>query len=101
MSTNKKLKFIDFCSGIGAGRLGLERLGMECIGFSEIDKPAEKTYREFFGQEEKNYGDLMKIDPKDLPDFDFMIAGFPCQAFSVMGQRRGVDDHRGQIILCK
>jgi DNA (cytosine-5)-methyltransferase 1 len=94
----KKLKFMDFCAGIGAGRLGLTNTGMECVAFSEINKPAEKTYRLFFGEEEKNFGDLMKIDPLELPDFDLMIAGFPCQTFSVMGQRKGFDDHRGQVI---
>ena len=95
---NINLKFIDFCAGIGAGRLGLQNLGLSCVGFSEIDKYAERTYREFFGQEEKNHGDLMKINADDLPDFDLMIAGFPCQSFSVIGQRKGMNDHRGQII---
>ena len=100
MPTNQKsdIKFIDFCAGIGAGRLGLQNLGLSCIGFSEIDKYSERTYREFFGQEEKNHGDLMKVDTADLPDFDLMIAGFPCQSFSVIGQRKGMNDHRGQII---
>ncbi|MFA6550958.1 MAG: DNA repair protein RadC, partial [Patescibacteria group bacterium] len=81
---NGTLKFMDFCAGIGAGRLGLQNLGLSCVAFSEIDKNAEKTYREFFGEEEKNYGDLMKIDSDDLPNFDLMIAGFPCQSFSVI-----------------
>ncbi len=92
------MKFIDFCAGIGGGRLGLEKLDMECVGFSEIDSEAEKTYREIFKSEEKNFGDLMMIDPKVLPDFDIMIAGFPCQSFSVIGQRKGMNDHRGQVI---
>ncbi|MCL5733305.1 MAG: DNA (cytosine-5-)-methyltransferase [Patescibacteria group bacterium] len=95
---NNNIKFMDFCAGIGAGRLGLQNLGLSCVGFSEIDKRAEQTYREFFGQEEKNHGDLMKINPADLPNFDLMIAGFPCQSFSVIGQRKGMSDHRGQII---
>lgn len=94
----KNLKFIDFCAGIGGGRLGLTNLGLDCVGFSEIDKYAEKTYREFFEGEEKNYGDLMKVNTKELPSFDLMIAGFPCQSFSVIGQRKGMNDSRGQVI---
>jgi len=95
----KNLKFMDFCAGIGAGRLGLEKNGLSCVGFSEIDKQAEITYRKFFGEDEINHGDLTKIDPKKLPDFEMMIAGFPCQTFSVIGQRRGMGDERGQIIF--
>lgn len=98
MEINNNIKFVDFCAGIGAGRLGLEKNGLTCVGFSEIDKYAEATYRKFFGQDEMNYGDLMKIDPNNLPDFDMMIAGFPCQTFSVIGQRKGMKDERGQII---
>ncbi len=95
----KNLTFIDFCAGIGGGRIGLQNLGLTCLGFSEIDKNAEKTYREFFGKEETNYGDLTKIKTENLPDFDLMIGGFPCQTFSVIGQRKGMDDRRGQIIF--
>jgi DNA (cytosine-5)-methyltransferase 1 len=101
-NTKKKLyevAFIDFCAGIGAGRLGLEKNGLSCVGFSEIDKQAELTYRKFFGEEEINYGDLTKIDSTKLPDFEMMIAGFPCQTFSVIGQRKGMGDKRGQIIF--
>ena len=95
---NKNIRFMDFCAGIGAGRIGLENNGLTCVGFSEIDKQAERTYREFFGKEEINYGDLTKIETKKLPDFEMMIAGFPCQTFSVIGQRKGMTDERGQII---
>ena len=93
------MKFIDFCAGIGGSRLGLEKLGMECLGFSEIDKNAENTYRHFFGNNEINYGDLMKMNPFDLPNLDLLVAGFPCQAFSIVGQRKGLIDARGQIIF--
>lgn len=95
---DKSIKFMDFCAGIGAGRLGLQNCGMECLAFSEINPNSEKTYRLFFGNEEKNYGDLMEINPNNLPNFDLMIAGFPCQTFSVIGQRKGFDDYRGQVI---
>jgi DNA (cytosine-5)-methyltransferase 1 len=96
---NNNIKFIDFCAGIGGGRIGLENLGMQCVGFSEIDRNSIKTYTEFFGEEEKNYGDLMKVNFDDLPNFDLMIAGFPCQTFSVIGKRTGMKDRRGQIIF--
>jgi DNA (cytosine-5)-methyltransferase 1 len=98
MKDSRKLKFMDFCAGIGGGRLGLERIGLQCVSYSEIDKKASRTYELLYDSSEKNYGDLMKIDSKTLPDFDLMIAGFPCQTFSVIGQRKGMDDHRGQVI---
>ena len=98
-SEKKRLRFIDFCAGIGGGRLGLEKAGMRCVGFSETARGSIRTYREFFGESERNYGDLMKIKPADLPEFDVMIAGFPCQTFSVIGPRTGMQDRRGQIIF--
>jgi len=92
------MKFMDFCAGIGGGRLGLEKNNLECVAHSEIDSSPNYTYRLFFGQEEKNYGDLMSIDTKYLPDFDVLIGGFPCQSFSIVGKREGFADVRGQII---
>lgn len=98
MQSKKELKFMDFCAGIGGGRLGLEKIGAKCVGYSEIDHKAIKTYQTLYGDEEKNYGDLMKIVSRDLPDFDILIAGFPCQTFSVIGKRNGMNDKRGQVI---
>ncbi len=92
------MKFMDFCAGIGGGRLGLEKNNLECVAHSEIDMIPNYTYRLFFGEEEKNYGDLMCIDTKTLPDFDILIGGFPCQTFSILGKRAGFEDCRGLII---
>lgn len=92
------MKFIDLCAGVGAGRLGLEANGLKCIGYSEIDKDAEYTYRALHG-EEPALGDLTQINTETLPNFDFLIGGFPCQTFSIVGKRCGLeDDDRGQII---
>jgi len=91
--------FIDFCAGIGAGRLGLEKNGLKCVGYCEIDKYAIETYRLLHNtNNEINFGDLTKIDAIDLPNFDIMIAGFPCQTFSIVGQRKGFEDDRGKVV---
>lgn len=91
--------FMDFCAGIWCWRLWLEKAWFHCVAFSEINHKAEKTYRTFFWEEEKNYWDLMKINPDELPDFDLLIAGFPCQTFSVIGQRKWMEDPRWQVIF--
>jgi DNA (cytosine-5)-methyltransferase 1 len=92
------LKFVDFCAGIGGGRLGLEMCGMECLAYAEIDESPDSTYKLFFGEKERNFGDLTQINSNELPDFDLMIGGFPCQAFSIVGKRKGFEDIRGQVI---
>ncbi len=91
--------FFDFCSGIGAGRLGLEQNGLECIGHSETSRLADTTYKIMHGEDDKNYGNLKKLNKDNLPNFDLLIAGFPCQTFSVIGKQGGFDDSRGQIIF--
>ncbi|NRA74192.1 MAG: DNA (cytosine-5-)-methyltransferase [Rickettsiales bacterium] len=95
---NHNLKFFDVCAGIGSAHLAFKNLGCICIGYSEIDKKAETVYENFYGDSYKNYGDLMRIDLNKLDNFDFLLAGFPCQAFSIVGKRRGFEDKRGQII---
>ncbi|GAA7619997.1 DNA cytosine methyltransferase [Helicobacter pylori] len=88
---------MDFCSGIGGGRLGLEQCHLKCVGHAEINHEALRTYELFF-KDTRNFGDLMRINPNDLPDFDALISGFPCQAFSINGKRKGLEDERGTII---
>ncbi len=91
--------FFDFCSGIGGGRLGLENCGLKCVGSSDTSRLSNITYNLLFpNKKDKNFGDLKKINPKNLPDYDLLIAGFPCQSFSVIGKQTGIKDPRGQII---
>jgi len=69
-----------------------------CVGYSEIDKYAIQIYQSKF-PEHKNYGDITKINAKELPDFDLFVGGFPCQAFSIAGKRGGFDDTRGTLFF--
>lgn len=69
-----------------------------CIGFSEIDKYAIQIYQKHF-KGHKNYGDATRIIPEQLPDFDFLCGGFPCQAFSIAGKRGGFEDTRGTLFF--
>ena len=87
--------FIDLFCGIGGFRIALERLGMECVFSSDIDKYARKTYQHNFGEEPS--GDITQIKSEDIPDHDLMTAGFPCQPFSIAGYRKGFEDDRGQL----
>ena len=92
--------FFDFCSGIGGGRLGLEQAGLQCVGRSETSRLADITYCTMHNTDnELNYGNLKKITAERIPKFDLLIAGFPCQTFSVIGRKDGFTDNRGQIIF--
>ena len=84
---NPRFTFIDLFAGIGGIRLGYQSLGGKCVFSSEWDKDAAKTYFSNFG--EQPFGDIQKIDPKDIPDFDVLLAGFPCQPFSIIGDKEG------------
>ena len=68
------------------------------IGYSEIDPYAIKVFNQHFPNHQ-NYGDITKINPADLPDFDLLCGGFPCQAFSIAGKRRGFEDTRGTLFF--
>ncbi len=123
----RQLRFFSMFSGIGGFELGIQnavtfrakdagdahtkgyqpddpdelpqagRLSAVCVGYSEINQPAIKTYKEHFDHD--NYGDATTIDASGLPDIDLIVGGFPCQAFSVAGRRRGFDEARGTLFF--
>lgn len=95
MQNSESLKYFSMFSGIGGFELGIGEYG-ECVGYSEIDKHAIQIYEKHFPNH-KNYGDATKIDAKELPDFDLLVGGFPCQAFSIAGKRGGLKDARGTL----
>ena len=68
-----------------------------CVGYSEIDKYAIKVYERHFKHDNK--GDATTVNPKELPDFDLLVGGFPCQAFSIAGKRAGFNDTRGTLFF--
>jgi len=86
-------------TGIGGFEYGIQQAlpNAECVGYSEIDKYAIQTYERHF--KHNNYGDATKIKPEELPDFDMLCGGFPCQAFSIAGKRRGFQDTRGTLFF--
>ncbi|HHW94482.1 MAG TPA: DNA cytosine methyltransferase [Mogibacterium sp.] len=95
-------KSIDLFAGIGGIRLGFDQAfkdEIETVFISEWDKKAQETYRANFNDEIEIMGDITKIDEKDIPDHDILLAGFPCQAFSLAGQKKGFEDARGTLFF--
>lgn len=90
-----KIKAIDLFAGIGGMRLGFEKAGFEIVYSNDIDKYACETYRANFGEIDEK--DIQSIDLSSIPEFDVLLAGFPCQPFSMIGKRDGLEDPRGQL----
>ena len=95
------IKYFDIFAGIGGFRSGLEKAGgFECVGYCEIDKYARLAYETLYDTErEVKYDDARTIDPNQLPDFDLICGGFPCQSFSIAGKRKGFSDTRGTLFF--
>lgn len=90
--------FIDLFAGIGGFRLALERNGLECIFSSEVDTACRKVYQDNF--RDTPFGDINQIHPEEIPDHDFLTAGFPCQPFSWCGKKEGFKDEvRGTLFF--
>ena len=95
------MKFIDLCCGIGGFHQALTKLGFECVLASDIDDDCRKNYEQNY--KIKPMGDLTDIKVQDIPTFNILCAGFPCQPFSKAGEQKGFDDTRGNIFfdICK
>lgn len=86
-------------SGIGGIDLGFQQAGFKIVWANEFDKDAAATYRYNFGDEHLVEKDIRKVDADEIPDFDLLAAGFPCQPFSIMGFRKGFKDPRGNLFF--
>jgi len=100
-SNTSTMKFIDLCCGIGGFHQALKNMGFECVMASDINEECRKNYKINYSIEPK--GDLTKIKVEDIPNFNILCAGFPCQPFSKAGEQKGFNDTRGNIFLdiCK
>lgn len=93
------LKVASLFAGIGGICYGFKQAGAKIVWANELDKDACKTYRHNFGDKYLVEGDIKEIDPNTIPDIDILNGGFPCQAFSVAGYRKGFDDERGNLFF--
>lgn len=94
--TKQRFRTIDLFAGIGGIRLGFERAGFNTVFANDFDEPCKLTYDLNFSRNKLIIEDIRKIGIDDLPEFDFLLAGFPCQAFSIAGYRQGFNDEKGR-----
>lgn len=98
-ATPKTLSYFSTFTGIGGFEYGIHKVlpTAACVGYSEVNEYAIKVYERHY--DHTNYGDITAISTTDLPNFDLIVGGFPCQAFSVAGYRKGFDDTRGTLFF--
>jgi len=97
MKSTEPMKFIDLFCGIGSFHHSFKSLGWECVMACDINAAARETYHTNYGI--TPLGDITEIDPKKVPPYDIVCAGFPCQPFSQCGQHKGFDDKRGTLFF--
>jgi DNA (cytosine-5)-methyltransferase 1 len=93
------MRVISLFSGIGGIDLGFKQAGFDIVWANEFDKDAAITYRYNFGGEHLIEKDIRDVDAREIPDFDVLVAGFPCQPFSIMGRKKGFKDPRGNLFF--
>lgn len=107
---SRQLKFIDLFAGIGGFNLAFSDVGAKCVFVSEWNEPARQTYEHNFAKREPEIfaaenrerlfvGDITKVAAKDIPDFDILAGGFPCQPFSQAGLKKGFNETRGTLFF--
>ncbi len=101
-----RYRFIDLFAGIGGFHIAFSNVGAKCVFASEWDKNARKTYEHNFYRSDPELfehgmfaGDITKVLPNDMPDFDILTGGFPCQPFSQAGFKKGFEDSRGTLFF--
>ena len=97
MLSFKELSFIDLFSGVGGLSYNLRYKGLNCVFSCDFDKFVNETY--YLNYQEQSNGDITKINPSSVPNHHILLAGFPCQAFSIAGLRKGFADERGTLFL--
>jgi DNA (cytosine-5)-methyltransferase 1 len=95
LTKNKKITAIDLFAGIGGMRMGFEQAGYEIVYSNDVDKYSCKTYKTNFGEIDER--DIRDVKAEELPNFDVLLGGFPCQPFSMIGKRDGLADPRGRL----
>lgn len=95
----KNIKFVDLFCGLGGFRVAMEKVfkKSECVFSCDFDADSQKSYEANFG--EKPFGDITEIHEREIPEHDFLFAGFPCQAFSICGDQKGFEDTRGTLFF--
>ena len=97
MFENNVVRYIDLFAGIGGFRYSFDKAGFKCVFSSEINEACQKIYQENYG--DLPAGDITKINPEDIPDFEVLCGGFPCQPFSICGKKKGFEDTRGTLFF--
>ena len=93
------MKVCSLFSGIGGIDLGFKQAGFDIVWANEFDHGAATTYRVNFGDKYLVEKDIRQVNPRDIPDFDVLVAGFPCQPFSIVGMQKGFKDPRGNLFF--